>query len=79
MLMSAVEALEVGTKVSLLFTVPGDNPVDHRVDGVITRIAPNTDDPHGAWPFRVAVKFDTTLPGLSEALAEMENELSKPK
>ena len=79
MLMSAVEALEVGTKVSLTFTVPGDTPVDHRVEGTITRISPNTDDPHGAWPYRVAVKFDMTLPGLADSLAEMETELARPK
>jgi len=79
MLMSAVEALGVGTRVTLIFTVPGDDPVDHRVDGVITRIGPNQDDPHGAWPFRVAVKFDSTLPGLSGALAEMETELTRSK
>jgi hypothetical protein len=79
MLMSSVDALEVGSKVSLLFTVPGDEPVDHRVEGVITRITPNTDDPHGAWPYRVAVKFDEQVAGLSSLLEEMENELSRPK
>lgn len=79
MLMSAVEKLEVGARVTVRFTVPGERGEDHTAEGTITRIAPNTDDPHGAWPYRVAVKFDAPLPGLSEALAEIETELSRSK
>jgi hypothetical protein len=79
MLMSAVDALAIGTKVTLTFTVPGEPPVDHQIEGTITRITENADDPHGAWPYRVAVQFDSALPGLSATLAEIEDELSRSK
>jgi len=50
--------LPVGTAVTLAFRVPPDHPVEHKVKGRVLRLTPNTDDPYGLWPLRMAVEFD---------------------
>lgn len=82
LLMSAVEPLEVGARVELQFAVPtmDDRPVEeHHLAATIVRVEPNRDDPDGAFPHRVAVKFDAPVPGLEASLTVIADELARPK
>lgn len=68
---STASKFEVGEKVTVAFRVPPDTGAEQRVDGRIVRFAANAEDPHGLWPFRIAIAFDTPLPDLERLLAEV--------
>lgn len=81
MFLSSTEALDVGAEVLLSFTVlDGEGGSrTHTTPAIIVRVAPNTDDPEGLWPWRVAVRFAAPLAGLESALADMQRELERVK
>ena len=57
MMMVLGSDLSVGESVRVTFRLPpGD--VEHQLRGTVLRIEPNTEDPEGSWPMRVAVQFD---------------------
>jgi hypothetical protein len=66
---SAATKLEVGERVTVTFSLP-DDAQEHRVEGAILRMEPNSDDPHGLWPFRLTVSFDREVPELEALLKE---------
>ncbi len=71
-LMLAARAIPVGTRVSLTFDLPEDPPRARTGEGRVVRAGPNEDDPHGLWPFRIAVALDAPLEAFAlelEALA----------
>jgi len=81
-LISATTPLEMGTRVTVTFTLigaDGSDPTHHKVPGTIVRVDRNDDDPHGTFPFRIAAKFDQPLVGLGKVLAAMEVELLRSK
>lgn len=80
MFLSASEPLAVGMALQVTFTVLESGvPRTHEARATILRMEPNQDDPHGLWPYRVALRFDTPMPGLAAALAEMQEELERAK
>lgn len=71
MLMVLGQSLQVGEPVRVTFNLPPTG-VERVVQGTVSRIEPNTEDPEGAWPMRVAVIFeniDAELEPLLEAAA----------
>jgi hypothetical protein len=81
-LISATGPLDIGARVTLTFTLigtDGKDPTEHAIPGTIVRVDPNVDDPDGAFPFRIAAKFDQPLVGLGNVLAAMEVELLRSK
>lgn len=72
MLINVASPLAMGTEVTLAFRVPPDHdhPAEHKVKGKILRVTPNTDDPYGLWPHRMAVEFDEAQPGIELSVRE---------
>ena len=71
MLMVLGTDLAVGEPVRITFRLPpGD--VEHQLQGTVLRIEPNTEDPEGSWPMRVAVQFEN----VDQALAPMIEDAS---
>jgi F0F1-type ATP synthase alpha subunit len=73
---SAREAIDVGATVELSFQLP-ESSVHHRLTGRVTRIEPNSCDPEGAWPARIAVAFDEVSPQLAPYLEAAATQLVK--
>lgn len=59
MLIAVSARLEVDAEVIVRFQVPPESGQEHVVEGRITRIERNTEDPDGIWPYRVAVAFES--------------------
>jgi PilZ domain len=69
MMMVLGKDLAVGEAVTVTFQLPpGD--VEIQVKGSVLRIEPNSEDPEGAWPLRVAVAFEDVDPELVPLLEE---------
>jgi phosphoenolpyruvate carboxylase len=67
MLMVLGSDLTVGESVRVTFRIPpGD--VERVLQGTVSRIEPNAEDPEGAWPMRVAVVFENVDPELTPIL-----------
>lgn len=80
MFVSSTEPLAVGGTIRVSFTVlEAGEPRTRETSAEITRMERNLDDPHGPWPYRVALRFHTPIPGLAEALQEMQRELERVK
>lgn len=72
MLMALSSELAVGEPVVVTFRLPpGDT--EHSLRGHILRIEPNSEDPQGAWPHRVAIAFDEFAPELLPYLDDASN------
>lgn len=56
MLVASAAALRVGQRVKVTFSLPG-NGEERIAKASIVRIEPNTEDPEGAWPNRIALEF----------------------
>lgn len=69
MLMALATEIAVGAPVTIKFQLPPDG-TEHTLRGHVLRIEPNTEDPEGAWPHRVAIAFDEVEP---ELLALLEH------
>jgi len=57
----------------LVFRVTPADTEEHRVRGEIVRVEENEEDPHGLWPMRVAVAFESDLPQLKDILQQMDD------
>lgn len=67
MLMVLGTSLTVGEPVRVTFRIPpGD--VERVLQGTVSRIEPNVEDPEGSWPMRVAVVFENVDPELAPIL-----------
>jgi len=75
LLMAATEPLTVDSVVSLTFTLPDET--ERVVRGKIVRMERNADDPHGPWPFRIAVQFVDPLDDLDDMLRAIGERLSQ--
>ena len=71
---SALDAIIIGETVELSFQLP-ESPVQHRLTGRVARIEPNSCDPEGAWPERIAVAFDEVSPQLAPYLEAAATQL----
>jgi hypothetical protein len=60
----APQAVPVGTRVTLIFDIPGDTPKTLTSTGHVVRAEPNVEDPEGLWPHRLAVTFDEAVEAL---------------
>lgn len=70
-LMLTTLPLEVGVRVAVTFEVPGEPPRPRIGHGRVVRCAPNTDDPHGLWPHRVAVSLDEAMEAFAAELVAL--------
>jgi hypothetical protein len=69
MLMVLGTDLAVGEQVRVTFRLPpGD--VERVLQGTVSRIEPNAEDPEGAWPMRVAIVFENVDPELEPMLED---------
>ena len=67
MLMVLGTDLNVGETVRVTLRIPpGD--AERVLQGTVSRIEPNAEDPEGAWPMRVAVVFENVDPELVPVL-----------
>lgn len=64
---------EPGESVRVSFRVPSDPSVEHTAVGRIVRREPNTEDPEGLWPERVAIEFDDAVPELDELVERFKS------
>ena len=69
MLMVLGSELAVGEAVTVTFRLP-PGQVEHQLHGTVLRIEPNTEDPEGSWPMRVAVQFESVDGALTPLIAE---------
>ena len=69
-LVIAGATLEVGSRVDLTLSVPGED--EHRLTGEIVRVEVNEADPVGLWRHGLAIKFDEAVPELEEAFERLE-------
>jgi len=76
MLLAINSSIDIGETVELSFQLPS-SPVEHRLTGRVTRIEPNSCDPEGAWPERIAVAFDEVSPQLAPYLEAAATQLTK--
>ncbi len=80
-LLLAAVALEVGAELTLTFEVPGhagghpqapgDRPHERTARGRVVRAGPNHEDPHGHWPYRIAVALDEVVEALGPEIAAL--------
>lgn len=80
LLMAATEPLAVDSEVTVTFTLPdenGDEGSERTVRGRIVRMERNADDPHGPWPYRVAVRFLDVVDDLDLVLRQVGERLSQ--
>lgn len=75
MLMVLGTSLQVGEPVRVTFNLPPTG-VEKVLQGTVARIEPNTEDPEGAWPMRVAVAFEHIDPELEPLLETAAARLS---
>jgi hypothetical protein len=73
MLVVTASTLDVGAPVRLSFKMPPDDPNEHELTGRVVRVEPNSADPDGLWPHRLAVEFDHPVPELESLLQLMES------
>ncbi|MBX3131205.1 MAG: PilZ domain-containing protein [Polyangiaceae bacterium] len=62
-LMLTASTIDEGAEIEVAIKLP-ESDVPKRVTGRVVRVEPNTDDPHGLWPHRMAITFDEPLPEL---------------
>lgn len=69
MLLVTATTLQVGSQVSIVVQLPPEGTAEKKVTGHVVRVEPNSEDPDGIWPHRVAVEFDEPVAELEKALA----------
>lgn len=67
-LVATGDRLEVGAKVQLQFRVLPVDDSPRTLEGTIVRTMTNDEDPHGAWPFKVAIEFAGVAPEIEALL-----------
>jgi hypothetical protein len=75
MLMVLGSDLAVGETVTVTFRLP-PGQVEYQVHGTVLRIEPNTEDPEGSWPMRVAVQFEQVDAALEPLIAAASERFS---
>jgi hypothetical protein len=71
LLMAAASQLEAGKSITVTFRLAGHDGSERTVQGKIIRTEPNSDDPDGLWPYRVAVQFEEPQEELEPLLEEL--------
>lgn len=71
-LMGTADAFEVGKALTITFQGTPKHPEEQRATGKIVRVDANEVDPHGLWPYRVAVEFESAVPELASILEETD-------
>lgn len=74
-LMAAARNLEVGKPITVTFRLSAVDAGERTVVGRIVRCEPNSDDPDGLWPYRVAVQFEEKVDDLENTLRKLANKL----
>lgn len=75
-LMVTASTLEPGSGVSITLRTPDSQEI-HKLAGRVVRVEQNSDDPHGLWPHRLAIEFDTPVPELEWILAGLQSPASE--
>jgi len=66
-LIATAAALAVGAPITLRLQFSRDDE-ERWVEGSIVRVVPNTEDPHGMWPYLVGVRFASAMPEIEPLL-----------
>lgn len=69
MLVALAADLKIDDIVSVAFRLP-TGEAERSVNARVVRIEPNSEDPDGAWPFKVGLAFDELAPDLIPYLEE---------
>jgi hypothetical protein len=77
MLIALTAELKVNQKVAVTFRMPPQGEQEQRIEGCITRVEKNTEDPEGTWPFRIAVAFDNVATDLIPLLERAVSRISE--
>jgi hypothetical protein len=72
-LMVTASTLEVGAEVSLELRLPSPPGGARHLRGRVVRVERNEADPHGLWPYRMAVEIEPAAPELGPMLAAIES------
>jgi hypothetical protein len=67
----AANRLQVGAPVDLTFQIPPTGEREVAVRGTVVRVAENTADPYGMWPYRIAIEFDDPDPELEPVIDQL--------
>lgn len=70
LLIACQTTLALGSRVKLTFQLSPQHKPQSTVEGRVVRSDPNTEDPYGLWPFRVAIELDEPVPELEAILKE---------
>jgi hypothetical protein len=62
--------LRVGANIEMYVRIPHDAPEETVLGATVVRCTKNHADPHGLWPYEVAVSFHETNPDLEQLLRE---------
>ena len=71
LLMVTATTIDVGSPVSITISVPPEGSPEKSVHGRVVRVEPNSEDPDGMWPHKMAVEFDHPVPELDEVLRNL--------
>jgi hypothetical protein len=74
-LMVAASTVEVGAKIKITLTPPGEAET-HCVEGRVVRVDRNEKDPNGIWPYQIAVEFEAPTPGFEAIEAALEHTIA---
>ena len=72
-LMVTASKLDVGSTIELSLKLPAPHGTLHRLHGRVVRVEPNQADPHGLWPYRIAVELEPSAPELDRLLSIVES------
>ena len=67
--------LEVGERVDLTLTLPGEDP--RKVQAEIVRVEVNEEDPDGVWRYRLGLRFDEDVEDLEPVFERMESQAAR--
>lgn len=74
-LMASARNLEVGKPITVTFRLSAAEGGERTVVGRIVRCEPNSEDPDGLWPYRVAVEFEEKIEDLETTLQKLSDKL----
>ena len=67
----AASRLEIGASVDMTFQIPPSGEREVTVRGTVVRVNKNSADPHGMWPYRIAIEFDAPDPELEPVIEQL--------
>jgi hypothetical protein len=74
---SAPAGVAAGAHVTLTFRIPPDGGEERTVSGRVVRHETNQEDPHGLWPYRIGIAFESPVPELEELLSRTGTKLEE--